>query len=291
MMNLVTISERENGRLCPYCRAALVGGTTGAKCGACSAIHHEDCWSEGGGCAVFGCTGAAGASEVTPPPIPPLGKAAAAMSDGAIVIKGKPQHPPAQEPLPSNDQNSRTKTLLMIAAIPVAAVVAVLIAVFAFSDPSPTGVVPEPTTTPSSASDDSSDTPSETDRVASRRVLKVLDDYTSAYSNEDMGGLSRIFTPNIQRWGVNGAKSCAHDTGRRAVLDAYETQFVKNPASTYSFTPLRSFDVDRISETRARVETNYSIGTGSSYGAIKFSFERSDSAGWRISRVKVGNCV
>lgn len=94
-MTLVTIGERENGRLCPYCRAALDGGTTGAKCGACSAIHHEDCWAEGGGCAMFGCINAADATGATgqqPSPITPLGNAVAALTDGEIVIKGKPRY-------------------------------------------------------------------------------------------------------------------------------------------------------------------------------------------------------
>lgn len=54
-----------NGRLreldagpqrCPFCHDGLAGETK--TCGACDAAHHEACWSEHGGCSIFGCAGA-----------------------------------------------------------------------------------------------------------------------------------------------------------------------------------------------------------------------------------------
>jgi hypothetical protein len=43
------------GRSCPYCRFPVKAGVSVEQCDACSAVHHEECWAEGGGCAVLGC--------------------------------------------------------------------------------------------------------------------------------------------------------------------------------------------------------------------------------------------
>jgi len=45
---------RDSGRTCPYCRDA-VDADRDAACGACGAVHHEDCLAIHGGCAVMGC--------------------------------------------------------------------------------------------------------------------------------------------------------------------------------------------------------------------------------------------
>ena len=57
---------------CPYCADAAPDG--GAHdCPTCGAPHHEDCWQENGGCAVFGCASAPRADAQTAelPPIAP----------------------------------------------------------------------------------------------------------------------------------------------------------------------------------------------------------------------------
>jgi len=64
----------ETGRACPYCQLALEEGVAIAVCGACGAVHHGDCWRDGGGCAVLGCTGAVSVAGARPPDLPtPLG--------------------------------------------------------------------------------------------------------------------------------------------------------------------------------------------------------------------------
>jgi hypothetical protein len=52
-------ASTEVGRACPYCRFPLKDGIGVHRCDTCGAVHHEDCWHEGHGCAVFGCTGSA----------------------------------------------------------------------------------------------------------------------------------------------------------------------------------------------------------------------------------------
>lgn len=43
------------GRSCPYCHVGLEEGEDAHRCEGCGALHHDDCWQEGGGCSVFGC--------------------------------------------------------------------------------------------------------------------------------------------------------------------------------------------------------------------------------------------
>ena len=54
-MARIIVSAAQTGKSCPYCRFPLKGGTEAMACDRCGAIHHLDCWSEGGGCAVVGC--------------------------------------------------------------------------------------------------------------------------------------------------------------------------------------------------------------------------------------------
>lgn len=85
-MPLVTVDTVDSGRLCPYCRFPLKDGIVAYKCDDCGALHHDDCWADGTGCAVLGCsqnTASAEGNFVTPaestmaPPIqtnvPPVG--------------------------------------------------------------------------------------------------------------------------------------------------------------------------------------------------------------------------
>ncbi len=74
---MTSSTAAEAGRSCPYCRFALKEGVLVQRCAVCTSVHHEDCWNDGGGCAIFGCAGAGTApaakvaSQVYPPPPPP----------------------------------------------------------------------------------------------------------------------------------------------------------------------------------------------------------------------------
>lgn len=50
-----TATAESAGRSCPYCRFPLKEDTRISECPICAALHHEDCYSENGACAVPGC--------------------------------------------------------------------------------------------------------------------------------------------------------------------------------------------------------------------------------------------
>src|ERR1700761_3332570 len=63
-----TVAPQEVGRTCPYCRFPLKDGVPALRCDLCQAVHHEDCWRDGGGCATYGCPNGPGKNP--PPPDP-----------------------------------------------------------------------------------------------------------------------------------------------------------------------------------------------------------------------------
>jgi len=44
--------------ICPYCRAGFEPDEEITACPACGTLHHADCFTENGGCTIFGCTAA-----------------------------------------------------------------------------------------------------------------------------------------------------------------------------------------------------------------------------------------
>lgn len=57
------------GRNCPYCHFPLKEGAPVTGCEFCHAVHHADCWSDNGGCAVASCQG--GPDGTGHPPLSP----------------------------------------------------------------------------------------------------------------------------------------------------------------------------------------------------------------------------
>lgn len=53
----MTAAAKTGGRICPYCRSTLSDREQATECPACNAMHHADCWTENGGCAVPLCEG------------------------------------------------------------------------------------------------------------------------------------------------------------------------------------------------------------------------------------------
>ncbi len=41
---------------CPYCLAGIGDSRETVSCPSCHAVYHHECWTENGGCAVYGCT-------------------------------------------------------------------------------------------------------------------------------------------------------------------------------------------------------------------------------------------
>ncbi len=87
----------EIGRTCPYCRFALKDGVLVQRCHVCDAVHHDDCWRDGGGCAIFGCQGANAVTSTAPPPPP-----------AAVYPPPPPPMPPPGGPAPD-----RSKVVLL----------------------------------------------------------------------------------------------------------------------------------------------------------------------------------
>lgn len=47
---------RNASRTCPFCRSAIATGAAVTTCRRCRATHHEECWSQNGGCTTLGCS-------------------------------------------------------------------------------------------------------------------------------------------------------------------------------------------------------------------------------------------
>ena len=61
------VTGSDAGKICPYCRFPLKTGSDAERCGGCQAIHHIECWGEGGGCATFGCSNAGATVDTAGP--------------------------------------------------------------------------------------------------------------------------------------------------------------------------------------------------------------------------------
>lgn len=57
--------------LCSICMTAVETGEAPASCPACHAIFHADCWTDNGGCAVYGCAMVPATEGLKPIEIPP----------------------------------------------------------------------------------------------------------------------------------------------------------------------------------------------------------------------------
>lgn len=86
-MATITISSDEAGKTCPYCRFPLKSGGRAERCDACGTVHHEECWEEGGGCAVLGCRNAGAARSATSV-VPAAAYAASASPAASAALPG-----------------------------------------------------------------------------------------------------------------------------------------------------------------------------------------------------------
>jgi hypothetical protein len=178
--------------------------------------------------------------------------------------------------------------VLAAAALIVAVVVLVLVVRPAGEDTSPGGemqgtptgsALPAPQPAPLQPTTDA-------DRAAARAaaarsaIRNVLRRYESAYSSQDLSGLSAIFTADVKRHGLR-ARGCSDTTGRSNVLDAYAEQFATG-TGRYQLTDLSSRTMS-VARNSAQVNTGYSISTGGA-GSIAFRFRRAGGE-WRITAI------
>lgn len=112
-------------------------------------------------------------------------------------------------------------------------------------------------------------------------VLNVLQRYEIAYSDHDVSGLARIFSPDVVRHGL-ASGGCAVAEGRAAVLGDYVSQFAEG-TGTYQFVGLGPSEVSVHNATTDYVFTNYAI-TGGGSGWVDFALT-DQSGGWLVSEI------
>lgn len=284
-MSRVLAAGADAGRSCPYCRFPIKEGAPAERCDACGSLHHEDCWSDGGGCAVLGCTNAGTIvnAEANPPGQSPQ----LPLSTSAAPMQTPPQRgfggsgPGDAWPEP----NRGAPRLSSRAILAIAAVIAflgigtgVVVATGTLSTHGSSAPPAQPK--PGAPAPSSAPAPAE---IASDRqtIVQVLGDYQRAYSEHDLQGLSRIFSPGILRHGL-AAGGCVVSRGQNAVLADYESQFAQG-SGTYRLVGLSAGQIQLDGPSRAHLHANYEITPGGT-GFVNFRFATIDGT-WKINEV------
>jgi hypothetical protein len=125
--------------------------------------------------------------------------------------------------------------------------------------------------------------PSASAAASHAAILSVLREYENAYSKASAAAMSSLFTGDVVRHGLQ-AGGCSTEIGKRAVLDAYESQFSQNGPVQYQLAGLGVGDVQLQEEGKARVETEYSIVAADNSGPIGFALVEPGN-GWQIAEV------
>ena len=264
---------QEAGRACPYCRFPLRSGVVAQRCKLCGALHHEDCWSDGGGCAVLGCTN----------------REAPAATESSSVDAKKPLPDPTV-----NVAGSQRSWMPVIAALLALLLVAAIgIAVILVTRDPAAPVVPA--TARQNDSFESSDEPAaphenESEELTARKVIRVIRSYESAINRHDPGALSELFAYDVERVGATDG-SCQLRSGRSAVAEAYSANFDPSNSNTYlysyTFPDLSYEEVDVRSAELASLTTRFNANEGSgNQGEIRFVLARDGGGEWQISKIK-----
>ena len=300
-MTRVIATVADAGRSCPYCRFPLKEGAAAERCDSCNSLHHEDCWNDGGGCAVLGCqevgkAAAAAAVAGTHPqpgwpgsaypsatPMPPQtpatqvhpGYGAPGYGTPAGYVPLQPESPPA--PLPPSGSRTILVIAVIIALLGIGTGVAVATGAFSNGTPTPIPTVRAASTQPAVPA---GPTPGEqaSDRQA---IMGVLRTYQSAYSDHNLAGLASIFTPGIRRHGL-AAGGCTVSQGRSAVLADYQSQF-EGGSGSYELIGLSEGEIQLDGRTRAHLDAHYQITPGGA-GYVNFKFAELGE-GWKTSEV------
>lgn len=201
----------EEGRNCPYCRFPLKPGVPVLQCPACRSLHHAECWSDNGGCAVLGCAAAP--------------QAAPSKHDDTQVLPVAPDVPP----MPSQARPSR-RPWALVAALALVLGAGVATAAILTRHGHSKAVAVKPTARPVKhtpvAHPSGPPAPSKAD------VRAFLHGYESAYSSKDQAALTQLFTPDVTR---DDFKTHKHQQGRPAAMNEYARQFSQIASPSYRF--------------------------------------------------------
>lgn len=284
------------GKPCPYCRFPLKEGAPVHACDSCGSVHHAECWSDGGGCAVFGCaaagTAAAAAQPVAAAPptqaYVPTAYQQAAPQQPPPGYAPPPPPPPYQDPYqqpyqqqPPQNGGTRPMTIALAALVIVLGIAAgVAVASGAFSSsnhPTTVVTVKEPVHASNTAG---SMSPAE-EQSKRQAIAGVLGSYQTDYSNHNLSGLGSIFAEGIKRHGL-AANGCSEVQGKQAVLEDYEQQFNEG-SGTYTLIGFSPNQVQLHGPNNAEVHSHYEISPGGA-GFVNFKFATAGPE-WKISEV------
>jgi hypothetical protein len=136
----------------------------------------------------------------------------------------------------------------------------------------------------SSPSTQSPDAPSPSSEATARSaILGVLHDYEADYSEANVGGLARLFSSDVERHGLSGAKGCATVSGQSEVLAAYRSQFENGPIP-YELVGLSAGEIEFPSAGTGQVDTRYLISSSYSSGSVSFTLEERGGT-WLIGKI------
>jgi hypothetical protein len=299
-MTQVIATEADVGRACPFCRFPLKQGVPAERCDACNALHHQDCWADGGGCAVLGCAAAgsvAAAGQLSgmaptqrwltaPRPDALAQRQPASLQPFFEPKQGdRPLPPPPMNGAQSQRASSRTVIFVAIAIAAIGVGAGVFVAARGSSSHSPAANSAAGSSAKAAGATTSGPLQPHLSsaEVARARdaLVGVLARYQTAYSEHSLSGLSRLFSPGVTRHGL-AAGGCRVSHGREAVLADYESQFAEGTGA-YRLVDVRSSDITLESAVRSHVRARYEIDPGGS-GLVKFGFARLGES-WRISNV------
>ena len=85
--------ENYIGKICPFCKTPFTEADTIKVCPACGIPHHEGCWNENNGCAVYGCPENHSVAPVAP--VAPVYQAPVAPAAPAAPVYQAPVAPAA----------------------------------------------------------------------------------------------------------------------------------------------------------------------------------------------------
>src|SRR6185295_11166026 len=63
LVDMATTSLSGAQTTCPICQSPIGAEESAVRCPACSQVHHEECWTEVGGCSTYGCERAPAAEK------------------------------------------------------------------------------------------------------------------------------------------------------------------------------------------------------------------------------------
>jgi hypothetical protein len=298
-MTRVIATTADVGRSCPYCRFPLKEGAAAERCDSCSSLHHEDCWSDGGGCAVLGCPQAGKATAVAMGP--QAGSPGVTYQPGVTSQPGapvlpqapatqvypgygtSPGYPPPQPAAPAPPRSGNQTILVVAVLIALVGIgTGVIVATGALSGSTQANTPPKvhENTKPTTPTIPAGPTPSE-QASDLQAIMGVLSAYQTAYSAHNLSGLSNIFTPGISRHGL-AAGGCTVSRGQSAVLADYQSQFEEGSGS-YELVGLSKSEIQLDGKTRAHLDAHYQITPGGA-GYVNFKFAELGE-GWKISEV------